>query len=243
MFEETPQNDQPHSLFASIAANWQQTLQLADEDSAWPDYFQLLTACRHIIENAPITLDEARQCNPESCLERSLEVLATALHPFMPNLGELTYYIQPGHIGNLCIRRVHPSRAQTSQPLTETKQTPPQASEPVAQTPQVPWENEEMAAILEVLPKEFHLWSERAVQSEHGKEWAQYALLMTTFAEAFRRAPLTAEACKALDIVAHLNEERSLLAGTIAVMYPDLDPDRPRLDLSVIRFAHPKETV
>ncbi|HEU5375838.1 MAG TPA: hypothetical protein VFV38_10395 [Ktedonobacteraceae bacterium] len=129
------------------------------------------------------------------------------------------------------------------EPLAETRQTSPQSDEPVVHTQSVSWDNEELAAILEVLPDEFHRWTERSVQSEHGKEWAQYALLMTTFAEAFKRAPLTAEACNTLDIVAHLKEELSLLAGTIAIIYPDLDPDRPRLNLSVIRSAQPKETV
>ncbi|HEU5382627.1 MAG TPA: hypothetical protein VFV38_45045 [Ktedonobacteraceae bacterium] len=45
----------------------------------------------------------------------------------------------------------------------EAAQTSPQADESVARTPQVPWDNEELAAILEMLPDGFHLWIERAV--------------------------------------------------------------------------------
>lgn len=98
----------------------------------------------------------------------------------------------------------------------------------------------EVLAILEVIPDEFRMWTERALHERHGREWAQYALLMSTFAEAFKRAPFTVEACNALDIVAHLNNELAALAGTIAVIYPEVVAPSQTSDRAAVNDIQPK---
>ena len=72
---------------------------------------------------------------------------------------------------------------------------------------------------LNFLPEPFRLWIERAkAPTEEGRTWRKYTFLMVGFAEAFSRAPLTSEDCKATNILAHFDAEIDHLLVTARQM-------------------------
>lgn len=78
---------------------------------------------------------------------------------------------------------------------------------------------ESRADELEFMPETFRCWIERAqAPTEQGQAWREYTLLMVTCAEAFSRVPMTAEACDATDIFAHLKREIDLLLATMRLI-------------------------
>jgi hypothetical protein len=82
--------------------------------------------------------------------------------------------------------------------------------------------NEDPLAILEFAPHEFRRWIEKAGKATAQEQaWADYVILMMSFAEAFKRAPITEEACNAIDIIQHINYELACLTDTILLLYPN----------------------
>lgn len=67
-------------------------------------------------------------------------------------------------------------------------------------------------------PAIFQEWKRRSATS---KAWADYALLLNTFAEALRRAPLTLEQCAEIEIVTHLNAEFAMLSDVLLLIFPN----------------------
>ncbi len=78
---------------------------------------------------------------------------------------------------------------------------------------------ENRAEDLAFIPETFRHWIERSqAPTEEGQTWREYTLLMVTFAEAFARAPLTAEVCDKIDIHDHLTQETDLLIATLRLI-------------------------
>ena len=69
---------------------------------------------------------------------------------------------------------------------------------------------------LAFIPETFREWIIRSRRADiTGKDWRHYTILMLAYAEAFARAPMTAEDCNATDIIAHLDKEIESLSGVI----------------------------
>jgi len=73
-----------------------------------------------------------------------------------------------------------------------------------------------------VVPAEaFVAWQELAAsQREDAGEWRDYAGLLTAFAQALRRAPLSREACEQAEIERLLIEELVQLADAVQAVFP-----------------------
>src|SRR5437899_7699463 len=61
-------------------------------------------------------------------------------------------------------------------------------------------------------------WKRRA---QTNTAWADYSFVVNAFAEAIRRAPLTLEACDAIDRTSHLYREFALLSDVLLCLFPD----------------------
>lgn len=81
------------ALLPIFAGYWYEASIAPGADAAWTDYLAVLRACQVVLDHAPMHPNEAKQVNAERRLERALEVLVTALHTLMTNLGELDYYV------------------------------------------------------------------------------------------------------------------------------------------------------
>lgn len=76
----------------------------------------------------------------------------------------------------------------------------------------------ELLALEIATPQIYREWQRRA---ETSAAWRDYFLMLNTFAEAIRRAPLDMETCDEIDMVAHLNTEFALLSDVLLVIFPD----------------------
>lgn len=77
---------------------------------------------------------------------------------------------------------------------------------------------DDLLAIEEALPEIFREWKQRA---ETSLAWAEYSLLLHTFAEALRRAPLTMEKCASTDPAIAINQELMYLSDVLLFLFPD----------------------
>lgn len=82
------------TLLPVFAALWHEAVTEADEESLWPPYAVLLSACQDVLAHAPMHPNEVKQCNLERRFEYAVERLATTLYAIMPGkFTELRSYV------------------------------------------------------------------------------------------------------------------------------------------------------
>jgi hypothetical protein len=79
-------------------------------------------------------------------------------------------------------------------------------------------DEQQLLALEIATPTVYREWQRRAGTS---LAWRDYFLLLNTFAEAIRRAPLNLEACNEIEMEAHLNNEFALLSDILLFLFPD----------------------